>query len=708
MNNHRKNLRKMGKMGRKSTLLAGIEILESRLLLTGTATPIITPSVFGRIVSDDFNGDGKADLVVGTQVLLSKGDGTFTKAGVLADLSSELADPVTGDFNHDGKPDVAALVPDTGGQEKFEFFFGNGDGTFKAPLSVPLGIKANPNSALAATDLNHDLRDDVAVVSSSSVNVLLSNGDGTFRGPINTVVSSNPNFSVSQVAVADFNNDTFPDLALPQGVLLANGNGTFKPMSAFGVAGSFNGPIAAARLTADKNIDLVVANGAIVQTLIGKGNGTFTLGPALFTVNAIPKQFALADFNHSTVYSLFVRADVQNSNELFIVYTGNGNGSFDTNTALTLPSTFASNAHIAFGDVNADGLLDFAAAGDANSSLSVVLNSAILPSPTGTITFGGSSASQNVVQTQHLSDGTAITYKITGPGAATISAQPFTSNYDVRLDGTTSATAFYINHTASSTHQLSLITINGSLNLIDGRAASVDTLVINGNVNQVSMGTVRVVNVTGSVTQITATSAKPVSVSVGSSNYLTLGLPVHSFFSSAGPLIVLTMASWNGTITAPSIGALLCRGDFLGTLDLLGTPGQATALGDFEVGGSVFAAAAATPGSYEKWLIAGDIGSFRIYRNVNNLTLDAGANLATGTYAPADITSILIGGTVTSSRIEAGVDANNQILPGGVIGQLYVAGPASANSKFLAASLPTTVSINGVSVTTAADARFKV
>ena len=55
----------------------------------------------------DFNGDGNLDLVTsGAYLLLGKGDGTFGPAQMFPGGGGAL---VIGDFNGDGKPDVAAL-----------------------------------------------------------------------------------------------------------------------------------------------------------------------------------------------------------------------------------------------------------------------------------------------------------------------------------------------------------------------------------------------------------------------------------------------------------------------------------------------------------------------------------------------------------------------------------------------------------------------
>src|SRR5262249_3194962 len=70
-----------------------------------------------RVAGADFNNDGKLDLVVGTRgsvaMFLGFGDGTF---GLYSEqfLGSEtFTSVVVGDFNGDGKPDVAVVGYDS-------------------------------------------------------------------------------------------------------------------------------------------------------------------------------------------------------------------------------------------------------------------------------------------------------------------------------------------------------------------------------------------------------------------------------------------------------------------------------------------------------------------------------------------------------------------------------------------------------------------
>src|SRR5438105_4652244 len=193
----------------------------------------------------DFNGDGKADLVVANSssdsvaVLLGEGDGEFLSAVEYGSGSYPFFVAV-GDFNGDGKSDFA--VANRGQTDITTFAFtngsisvllGKGDGTFQA--AVHYGAGADPQS-IAVGDFNGDGRPDLAVANNGSDNlsVLLGKGDGTFQPAVNYVTGTYP-FSVYPVSIAagDFNGDSKPDLAVANitgnvSVLLGRGDGTFE------------------------------------------------------------------------------------------------------------------------------------------------------------------------------------------------------------------------------------------------------------------------------------------------------------------------------------------------------------------------------------------------------------------------------------------------------------------------------------------------
>src|SRR5205085_5795066 len=103
----------------------------------------------------------------------------------------------------------------------------------------------------------------------SGVSVLLGNGEGTFGPKTDFATASDAGQSV---AIADFNADGRPDLAVAGGlhvsVLLGNGDGTFGPATQFGTApGALS--VAIADLNADGTSDLAVASGDLGNCCAG-------------------------------------------------------------------------------------------------------------------------------------------------------------------------------------------------------------------------------------------------------------------------------------------------------------------------------------------------------------------------------------------------------------------------------------------------------
>jgi VCBS repeat-containing protein len=116
-----------------------------------------------------------------------------------------------GDFNGDGKPDLAVANELSLFPSNVSVLLGSATGSFGGPTNFPVGDFTFPFS-VAVGDFNGDGKPDLVVANefSNNVSVLLGNGTGGFTGPTNFTAGSGP----ASVAVGDFNGDGKPDLAV--------------------------------------------------------------------------------------------------------------------------------------------------------------------------------------------------------------------------------------------------------------------------------------------------------------------------------------------------------------------------------------------------------------------------------------------------------------------------------------------------------------
>jgi hypothetical protein len=240
----------------------------------------------------DFNGDKKPDVAFvegtggGVGVCLGNGDGTF-KDGIVSDAGVQHSGLIFGDFNHDGKMDLAAT--DSGG---LSVLLGKGDGTFKDAILIALN-----NIAFTSTgDFNHDGKLDIAAMVNTSngteIAVLLSKGDGTFKSPIMT---AGPNGGQPFV-VGDLNGDGIPDIVTPGLYLfVGNGDGTFKAPVLRHVAGT---PLQLRDINNDGKLDVLTVAGlnGFFEVVLGNGNGTFQ-APKIYSALLGRVSLGVADLN---------------------------------------------------------------------------------------------------------------------------------------------------------------------------------------------------------------------------------------------------------------------------------------------------------------------------------------------------------------------------------------------------------------------------
>ena len=352
-----------------------VERLEGRALLSFVTAPTHPVGYSAQAVAmADFNNDGDLDVATSNgysetvSVLLGNGDGTFQPGKESAGIWNGYA-LVAGDFDNDGAVDLAVSYATV------SLLLGNGDGTFQAPVAIPAG---GTSTALAAGDFNGDTDLDLVATNAGglagdgTVKVILGNGDGTFRPWTAYAAGRLP----VAVAVADLDRDGLSDLAVlnltsrPGGgdsstvsVLRGNGDGSFGPRTEFaaGADGATTVPrsLATGEFNGDGATDLAVANGtgddSVVSVLLGNGDGTLR-APVDYAVGGYVRSVTAGDWDADGDQDLFTANDTTNS---VCVFRRSGDGTFDAAGIFIVGTQPAA---VAAGDIDGDGDADLAVA----------------------------------------------------------------------------------------------------------------------------------------------------------------------------------------------------------------------------------------------------------------------------------------------------------------------------------------------------------
>jgi hypothetical protein len=267
----------------------------------GVPLPIAAGDGPGGVAIGRFSGDGRRDVAVA-----SEGDSIsllHTQQGGGFDHGPTLKTPAgpfllqAADLNRDGRTDLVSVNYFADEAKAISIWLQRSGGGFAARRDY--SASGSSFRGLAVGRINGDKRPDVAVLSQGDdVSVHLTKKDGTL-GP-KTVVR-NPGFGgFADLAIADFDRDGKGDLVVGESapdnalhVRLGKGNGRFRRDHEIILAAGHASGLATGDFNRDGKADIGVAiySPGRVVTLLGKGNGKF--GPESAPLAAASQGFWL-------------------------------------------------------------------------------------------------------------------------------------------------------------------------------------------------------------------------------------------------------------------------------------------------------------------------------------------------------------------------------------------------------------------------------
>ncbi|HTJ76033.1 MAG TPA: VCBS repeat-containing protein, partial [Acidimicrobiales bacterium] len=423
--------------GGRAAILLLVAVLSAGFLavVAGAGRAQTTPSGVGFARTDipdinigtafgvgDFNNDGKPDMAVANfsratvSILLGDGAGGFG-AKHDAPVGAGALSVAVGNLGGDANVDLAVV---NFNEDSLSLLVGDGAGGFMDAGVV--GLPSIPSSVVSG-DFNGDGLTDLATANLGADSVSVLFGDGAFGFTrVDFPVGREPRM----ITAADVNLDGALDLAVVNylsdtaSVLIGDGAGHFSRSDV--PSGQTPRSVAAGDLNGDGKPDLVAGNyeTSSVNVMIGDGTGGFT--PSPIAVGTNPRSVAVADFNGDGNADLAVANHGTNDVSILL---GDGAAHFTRSDVAVSTGPYA----LAVGDFKLDDRPDLVVANQDANSVSVLVNQSAAPTRPPVCALRGvvgGPPERDVMDVSDLGSGIAA-IRVASATNAAVRIQPFPS-----------------------------------------------------------------------------------------------------------------------------------------------------------------------------------------------------------------------------------------------------------------------------------------
>ena len=313
------------------------------------------------MVGGDFDGDGDAEVVVGSDngtelSVMGRGAGDTLVREFTFDVGAVVRQLEVADLDLDGRPDL--MVGVDGGLRLLRNVSTGSGYAFEVPAGTPavLGSIQYPFGATAA-DLDRDGDMDIAVCdfTGGSLHLLPGTADAFVYGtPI--VIDLGAASSPLDVVAADFTGDGLQDLAVSRAnlsdiAILRNDGGLQFSLALNVPVGNSPNYLITSDFNVDGRADLVVSNGSSgsVSVLFGQPSGFVGQN---FAAGSVPTALLANDLSGDGLPDILVASLVSGD---FRVMVGDGTGGFPLLTSF--PGTWGA-SNVVLQDMTQDGQAD--------------------------------------------------------------------------------------------------------------------------------------------------------------------------------------------------------------------------------------------------------------------------------------------------------------------------------------------------------------